>query len=133
MGSQAGAVLLVETVRKSGLEAATSAVHDPGKILLEAVLAVALGGDCLADVGMLRAESAVFGPVASDPTVYRRIGKPAAAGQRALAALRAARAEVREHVRQLAGNAAPDADGQVIVDLDGVLVLARSEKQDSGL
>jgi hypothetical protein len=32
-------------------------------------LAVALGGDCLADVGMLRAGLAVFGPVASDPTV----------------------------------------------------------------
>ncbi|GEC10504.1 hypothetical protein SSP24_81590 [Streptomyces spinoverrucosus] len=70
--SQAGAVLLVETVRKSGLDAAISAalvpwrkprtVHDPGKILLDIALAVALGGDCLADVGMVRAEPAVFGP-----------------------------------------------------------------------
>ncbi|MFG2776003.1 hypothetical protein [Streptomyces sp. NPDC048350] len=32
-------------------------------------LAVALGGDCLADVGTLRAEPGVFEPVASDPTV----------------------------------------------------------------
>ncbi|SDN39931.1 Transposase DDE domain group 1 [Streptomyces wuyuanensis] len=58
--SQAGAVLLAETVRKSGLDAAISAalepwrkaraVHDPGKILLDVALAVALGGDCLADV-----------------------------------------------------------------------------------
>lgn len=31
------------------------AVHLPGKILLDVALAVALGGDCLADVGMLRA------------------------------------------------------------------------------
>jgi hypothetical protein len=77
--SQADAVLLVETVRKSGLHAAISAalvpwhkpwaVHDPGKILLDVALAVALGGDCLADVGTLRAEPAVFGPVASDPAV----------------------------------------------------------------
>lgn len=79
MVSQAGAVLLVESVRKSGLDAAIStalapwrrprAVHDPGKILLVVALAVALGGDCLADVAVLRAEAAVFGPVASDPTV----------------------------------------------------------------
>ncbi|MEV0220776.1 IS1380 family transposase [Streptomyces sp. NPDC050704] len=139
--SQAGAVLLVETVRKSGLDAAISAalgpwrkpraVHDPGKILLDIALAVALGGDCLADVAVLRAEPAVFGPVASDPTVSRLISKLASGGHRVLAALRTARAEVREYVWRLAGEAAPDADGQVIVDIDGVLVLAHSEKQDA--
>ena len=67
-------MLLVETIRKAGLDRAISgalwpwrrprAVHDPGKILLDVALAVALGGDCLADVGILRAESAVFGLVA---------------------------------------------------------------------
>ncbi|MCX4411247.1 IS1380 family transposase [Streptomyces sp. NBC_01764] len=139
--SQAGAVLLVETARKTGLDAAISAalepwrksraVHDPGKILLDVALAVALGGDCLADVALLRAEPAVFGPVASDPTVSRLVGQLASGGKRVLAALRTARAEVREHVWRLAGHAAPDADGQVIVDIDGVLVLAHSEKQDA--
>ena len=107
------------------------AVHDPGKILLDVALAVALGGDCLADVAVLRAEPAVFGPVASDPTVSRLVGTLASGGQRVLAALRTDRAEVREHVWRLAGDAAPDADGQVIVDIDGVLVLAHSEKQDA--
>ncbi|MFE5827737.1 transposase, partial [Streptomyces erythrochromogenes] len=53
--SQAGGVLLVETARKTGLDRATSAelapwrkpraVHDPGKVLLDVALAVALGGD----------------------------------------------------------------------------------------
>ncbi|TJZ59163.1 IS1380 family transposase [Streptomyces piniterrae] len=139
--SQAGAVLLVESVRKSGLDTAISAalapwrrpqaVHDPGKILLDVALAVALGGDCLANVAMLRAEPAVFGPVTSDPTVSRLVDKLASGGERALVAIRTARAEVREHVWRLAGEAAPDADGQVIVDLDGVLVLAHSEKQDA--
>ncbi|MDQ1005886.1 hypothetical protein QFZ82_000371 [Streptomyces sp. V4I23] len=62
--SQAGGVLLVETIRKSGLDEAISAalepwrrpraVHDPGKVLLDVALAVALGGDCLADVGLSR-------------------------------------------------------------------------------
>ncbi|PSK54232.1 hypothetical protein B0E38_03800 [Streptomyces sp. 111WW2] len=139
--SQAGAVLLVETVRKTGLDQAISAalapwrrpraVHDPGKILLDVALAVALGGDCLADVGTLRAEPGVFGPVASDPTVSRLVDALAAAGPKALSAIRTARAGVREHVWKLAGTAAPDAAGQVIVDLDGVLVLAHSEKQDA--
>ncbi|WP_275404681.1 hypothetical protein [Streptomyces sp. SID9913] len=41
---------------------------------------VALGGDCLADIAMLRAEPAVFGPVASDPTVSRLIDTLATAG-----------------------------------------------------
>src|SRR4029079_18391018 len=111
--SQAGALLLVETVRKAGLDRAISqalvpwrkarAVHDPGKILLDVALAVALGGDCLADVAMLRAESDVFGPVASDPTVSRLIGTLAAGGKRALAAIRTARAEVREGAWKVAG------------------------------
>lgn len=107
-------------------------MHDPGKVLLDVALTVALGGDCLADVGMLRAEPAVFGPVASDPTVSRLIDTLASGGDRALTAIRTARAEVREHVRTSAGQAAPDADGQVTVDLDGVLVIAHSERQDAG-
>ncbi|PJN34382.1 IS1380 family transposase [Streptomyces sp. CB02959] len=139
--SRAGAVLLVDTVRKTGLDQAIStalspwrkprAVHDPGKILLDVALAVALGGDCLADVGIVRAEPGLFGPVASDPTVSRLIDTLATAGDKALAAVRSARAEIREYVWKLAGVSAPNADGQVIVDLDGVFVLAHSEKQDA--
>lgn len=139
--SQAGSVLLVETVRKAGLDQAIStalapwrkprAVHDPGKILLDIALAVALGGDCLADVAMLRAEPAVFGPVASDPTVSRLIDTLAASGEKALQAIRSARSEVRGRVWSLAGENAPDADAQVTVDLDGVLVVAHSDKEDA--
>ncbi|WP_030795935.1 IS1380 family transposase [Streptomyces sp. NRRL S-337] len=139
--SQAGSVLLVETVRKTGLDQAISAalapwrkpraVHDPGKIVLDAALAVALGGDCLADIAMLRAESAVFGPVASDPTASRLIDTLATAGEKALTAIRTARSEVRQHAWTLAGKRAPDTSGQVIVDLDGVLVVSHSDKQDA--
>ncbi|WP_372412132.1 IS1380 family transposase [Streptomyces luteireticuli] len=139
--SRAGAVLLTETVRKSGLDKAVSAalvpwrkpraVHDPGKVLLDMALAVALGGDCLADVAMLRAEPAVFGPVASDPTVSRLIRTLATGGTRVLTALRRARAHVRWRVWALAGNDSPDAGGEVTVDLDGVLVIAHSDKQDA--
>lgn len=132
MVSQSGAVLLVETVRTTGLDQAISAalapwckpgaVRDPGRILLDLALATALGGDCLADVAMLRAESALFGPVASAPTVFRLVDALAAVGTRELTAIRAARAEVRDHVWQMAGPDAPYADGPVTVDIGGVLV-----------
>ena len=48
-----------------------------------------------------------------------------------MTALPTACAEVREHVWKLSGDAAPDAGGQVIVDIDGVLVLAHTEKRDA--
>jgi len=79
---------VIPGVRRSGLDTAMSAalapwrkpraVHDPGKVLLDVALAVAVGGDCLADVALARAEPAVFGPVASDPTVSRLVDTLAA-------------------------------------------------------
>jgi hypothetical protein len=72
--SSSGALLLKETVRvidvARGLSQALSpwravrTVHDPGKVLLDVAMAVALGGDCLADVAAVRAQPAVFGAVA---------------------------------------------------------------------
>ncbi|MFF6809372.1 hypothetical protein ACFZAG_05695 [Streptomyces sp. NPDC012403] len=47
---------------------------DPRRPAHGAALAVALGGACLADVGLPRAGPGVFGPVALDPTVSRLIG-----------------------------------------------------------
>jgi hypothetical protein len=54
--------------------------------------AVALGGDCLADVAVLREQSGLAGPVASDPVVSRLVKTLAADLPRALKAIRAARA-----------------------------------------
>ena len=72
---QAGGVLLVETIRTSGLDRSLSAalrpwrkplaIHDPGKISLDLAVGLSLGYDCLADVNLPRAEPVVFGPVAS--------------------------------------------------------------------
>ena len=50
------------------------------------------GGDCLADVAMLRAQPEMFGPVASDPVVSRLIARLAGDAPRALKVIRAARA-----------------------------------------
>ena len=49
-------------------------MHDPGKIMADLAVCVALGGRCLSDLSLLRREKEVFGPVASDPTVSRLIG-----------------------------------------------------------
>jgi DDE family transposase len=90
---------------------------------------LALGGDCLADVAMLRAEPELFGPVASDPVVSRLISRLAADAPRALKAIRAARAAARERAWALAGDSAPGSDGKLIpVDIDATIVIAHSEK-----
>ena len=80
----AGARLLTETSGVTGLGNELSqalstwrrpgSVHDPGKIILDLAVCVALGGRCLSDLSLLRREKEVFGPVASDPTVSRLAG-----------------------------------------------------------
>jgi Transposase DDE domain group 1 len=139
--SQAGAVLLWETLRVTGLGRGLSAalepwrapraVHDPGKIVADLAAALALGGDCLADIAVLREQPDLGGPVASDPVVSRLVRSLAADGPRALAAIRAARAAARERAWALAGDAAPGADGLVTVDLDATIVIAHSEKEQA--
>ena len=142
MVSQAGGVMLVETVRSSGIDRAMSvalepwrkplAVHDPAKVVLDLAVTLALGGDCLADVAVLRAEPGVYGRVASDPTVSRTIDALAADAPRALAAINTARAAARAHAWKCAGSDAPDAstsaDRPLIIDLDATLVTSHSDK-----
>ena len=137
--SHAGATLLVETARRSGLSRELSkrlgpwrrplAVHDPGKIVGDLAVAVALGGDAAADIAVLRAQPGVFGPVASDPTVSRLIATLAEDLEATLGAITAARATARERVWSWAG--APVQDGWVVVDLDATLVTAHSDKEDA--
>lgn len=144
--SQAGAITLVRTAQQVGLIDALSAglepwrkplaSHDPGKIITDLAIAVAIGADCLADIGLLRAEPAVFGKVASDPTVSRLIATLAADAPKTLAAIAAARAAARSRVWALAGQQAPDhaidAEHPLVVDIDATLVTAHSEKESTG-
>lgn len=81
---------------------------------------------------MLRAEPALFGPVASDPVVSRLITRLAADTPAALAAIGPARAAARERAWQLAGDQAPGADGRLIpVDIDATIVTAHSERRQA--
>jgi hypothetical protein len=142
--SQAGAVLLWETLRVTGLGGGLSAalgrwrppraVHDPGKIIADLAAAVALGGDCLADIAVLREQPELAGPVASDPLVSRLVSALAGNAPRALKEIRAARAAARERegAWALAGDAAPGADGGLVtIDLDATIVTAFSEKEQA--
>ena len=56
----------------------------------------------------------------------------AADAPRALKAIRAARAAARERAWDLAGDAAPGADGGLVtVDIDATIVIAHSEKEQA--
>jgi hypothetical protein len=140
--SQAGTLLLVEAARVTGLGEGLSAglarwrapraVHDPGKIIADLAMTLALGGDCLADAAVLRAQPGLAGPVASDPVISRLISALAADAPRALRGIRKARAAARERAWALAGERAPGADGNLIpVDLDATIVLAHSGKENA--
>ena len=137
--SQSGAVLLTKVLNVTGLDRQLSAglqrwqapraVHDPGKVIADLAVAVALGGDCLADIAVLRSQPGLSGPVASDPVVSRLIARLAADAPRALKVIRAVRAAARERAWALAGDASPGADGKLVtVDIDATVVTAHSEK-----
>ena len=76
---QAGGVLLTAAAEATGLARALHsvlapwrkplAVHDPAKVVLDLAVAVALGGDALADAAVIRSEPGVYGPVASEATI----------------------------------------------------------------
>ena len=141
--SQAGAVLLTETARTVGLDRALSvalgpwrlpnAVHDPAKVLLDLAVTLAVGGDCLADIAVLRAEPGLFGRVASDPTVSRTVDRLAADPTTALRAINTARAQARAAAWRQAGDRAPDhgtdATAPLVIDVDATLITAHSDKE----
>ena len=132
--SHAGGVLLVETARRSGLAGQLSgllgpwrkplATHDPGKIVTDLAIAVALGGDAASDVAVLRAQPGVFGQVASDPTVSRLITTLAEDAEDG--AGRDQRGAGDRAGTGLAAAGAPVQDGRVVIDLDATPGTAHS-------
>jgi hypothetical protein len=107
-------------------------VHDPGKVITDLAVMLALGGDCLADAAMRRAEPELFGPVASDPVISRLVSALAADAPRALKAIRGARAAARDRAWRTAGAAAPGAAGGLVTaDLDATIVIAHPDKENA--
>ena len=94
-------------------------------MLRDLAVMLALGGDCLADLSVLRDQQELFGTVASDPTAWRTL---AAVGERErdgmVAARRAARALAWRH------GAGPGGTTHVL-DIDATLVTAHSDKENA--
>ena len=139
--SQAGGLLLAQTLGVTGLMLACPPVWPGGGRAVRCTIRedrrrsggdAGAGRDCLADIAVLRAEPALFGPVASDPVVSRLVARLAADAPAALAAIRAARAAARQRAWEIAGQDAPGGDGGLIpVDIDATIVTAYSEKDQA--
>ena len=140
---QAGGILLTQTLRATGLAVELSRAlapwrkqfsrHDPGKIVTDLALTLAVGGDCLADASTLRVEPDVYGPVASDPTISRLLTTLAGDVDKVEQAISAARRRARKNAWALACEYAPGAGATaknpLVIDLDSSLVTSHSEKE----
>lgn len=143
----AGARLLADLADATGLTSAFSQAlaglrqrrggHDPGRIAVDVAVMLADGGEAIADLAVLRDQSALFGPVASDPTAWRLLAQ---LDEIVLAELRAARAAAREvawaqHAETRGELPAPTAAGQqvpgLVLDVDASIVLCHSDKESA--
>ena len=133
--SHAGSALLAQVADKLGLTKALSlrlgAIkqrrrgHGPGRVIRDLAVMLADGGECVSDLGAVRDQEALFGPVASDSTAFRVIDR-VAADPGLLDALRAAHARARERFWELHG--APE---RLTIDVDATLITAHSEKEQA--
>jgi hypothetical protein len=143
--SHAGSVALRAVADRTGLTDAVSAalarrgftpVHDRGRVLTDAAVMIADGGRVLSDLAVLRDQGELFGPVASDPTLWRTLHEIDALRRDRLAA---ARARTRRHVwGQIVGRhgsipasrvADRDLGKTIVIRLDATLVIAHSDKE----
>ncbi len=99
-------------------------VHDRGKVLVEAALVLAGGGESCADIEHLRAEAALFGFVASDSTLHRSFHEITSETRAAIAA---ELARVRAKVWERSGTTKA---GPVFLDIDASLVEIHSENKE---
>jgi Transposase DDE domain group 1 len=133
--SHAGSALLARVADKLGLTNALSvrlAVikrrrrgHDPGRVIRDLAVMLANGGECVSDLGAVRDQQSLFGPVASDSTAFRVVDR-VASEPGLLDAVRSAHARARERYWELHG--APES---LTVDVDATLITAHSEKEQA--
>jgi Transposase DDE domain group 1 len=133
--SHAGSALVAQVADKLGLTQALSLRlaalkqrrrgHDPGRVIRDLAVMLADGGECVSDLGAVRDQQALFGPVASDSTAFRVVDR-IASEPGLLEALRAAHARARERLWELHG--APE---RLTIDVDATLITAHSEKEQA--
>ena len=130
--SRAGTALLAQVADKLGLTSGLSLrlaglkqrrrEHDPGRVIRDLAVMVADGGECVSDLGAVRDQQALFGPVASDSTAFRVVDR--VASEQLLQGLREAHARARERFWRLHG-----APTRLTIDVDATLITAHSEKE----
>src|SRR6185437_10944598 len=101
-------------------------VHDRGKLLVHAMLMLAGGGECCADIQHLRVEGSLFADVCSDSTLYRTFNEDV--GEETLAALKEAFAEVRADVWKKLG--LTRGTEPVVLDIDATLTTVHTEAKE---
>ena len=99
-------------------------VHDRGKVLVEAALVLAGGGESCADIEHLRAEAALFGFVASDSTLHRSLHE---INKETRSRIATKVASVRARVWE---RSAVTKTGPVFLDIDASLVEIHSENKE---
>jgi hypothetical protein len=100
-------------------------VHDRGKVLVQAMLMLAGGGEACSDIERLRVQPALFGAVASDSTLYRTVRTIDAS---VLEGVWEAMAETRAQVWRR--SSATTGSTPVVLDLDASLVDIHSENKE---
>jgi hypothetical protein len=95
--------------------------HDRGQVLADLAVMIADGGDAISDLAVLRNQPELFGEVASTPTAWRTLEAIDAA---ALERIAEARAAARKRVWAAGAN-----PGFYVIDFDGTLITAHSEKE----
>ena len=133
--SHAGTALVAQIADKLGLTSALSVRlaglkqrrrgHDPGRVIRDLAVMLVDGGECVSDLGAVREQDALFGPVASDSTAFRMVDRIASTPG-LLDALRAAHARARARFWELHG--APE---RLTLDVDATLITAHSEKEQA--
>lgn len=131
--AHAGARLLCELADGVGLTKGLSAAmaptkkrrrgHDRGQVLTDLAVAIADGATAITDLRVLADQPDLFGQVASVATAWRALE---AIDAEALARIEAARAKARA-----AAWAAGADPGWYVIDIDGVLIEADSDKQNA--
>jgi len=111
-------------------------VHDRGRVLADTAVLIADGGRVLSDLAALRDQGELYGPIASDPTLWRTLDEIGEPQRRRIAR---ARANTREHVWSLIagrhGRIPPsqvadrDLDKTIVIRMDASLVISHSDKE----
>ncbi len=131
--SRVGSALVAQVAEEVGLTNALSLGlagikqrrrgHDPGWVVRDLAVMLVDGGECVADLGAVREQDALFGAVASDSTAFRMIDRIASTPG-SLDALRGAHARARARFWEMHG--APE---RLTLDVDATLITAHSEKE----